>query len=181
MGDPFDELSLPPMMPLRPRPRGSGLPVPPVIPLVAVISVLLGLAMGYGLAPKPHPSASPNSPSPSSQSVAVPSANPSAYLAAVQTGPPVGTAEIPPPGGLSLAQALEAFRVSFGPPTDVISARVGRYPAVSPGWVWLIVIPYSSVACEDQLPRVCRWISTTEMVILDYRTGELLEDRIPAG
>ena len=28
---------------------------------------------------------------------------------------------------------------------------------------------------------LCRWITTTELVILDYRTGELLEDRIPAG
>lgn len=182
MDDPFDELDLPPTTPLTPGSRGRRLPVPPVIPLVAVLSILVGLSVGYGFAPKPGLSKSPIPPSPSPRFVAFPSANPSSSPALVPTEPPA-TAEIPPPGGLNLAQALEALRVSFGPPAYVISARVGRYPAVSSGWVWMMVVPYSTVDCGARAdpPMVCRWISTTELVVLDYETGELLEDRVPAG
>jgi hypothetical protein len=101
----------------------------------------------------------------------------------VPTALPAATSEIPPPDGLSLAQALDALNASFGPPVDVISARVGHYPLVSDGWVWLIVVRYSTVDCAARAdpPMLCRWITTTELVILDYRTGEFLEDRIPAG
>lgn len=182
MDDPFDELDLPPTTPLTPGSQGRRLPVPPVIPLVAVLSILVGLSVGYGFAPKTGPSNSPIAPSQSLRTVAVPSGNPSSDPALVPSEPPA-TAEIPPPGGLNLAQALEALRVSFGTPAYVISARAGRYPAVSPGWVWLMVVPYSTVDCGARAdpPMVCRWISTTELVILDYETGEFLEDRIPAG
>ena len=182
MGDPFDDLDLPPTMPLTPGSRRRGLRVPPVIPLVAVVSILVGLSVGYGFAPKSGPSGSPSPPSPSPRFVAFPSTNPSSAPVLVPTVPP-GTAEIPPPGGLNLDQALEALRVEFGPPAFVISARVGHYPAVSAGWVWMMVVPYTTVACGARAdpPMACRWISTTELVILDYETGELIEDRIPAG
>ena len=182
MGDPFEELRLPPTMPLTPRSRGRGLPVPPVLPLIAVLSILAGLAMGYGLAQKPGPSAPPIHP-PETSPIADSSATPSADSAIVPTVRPAATPEIPPPGGLSLAQALDALNVSFGSPVAVISARVGHYPPVSAGWVWLIVLPYSSVVCLARAdpPMFCRWITTTELVVLDYSTGEFLEDRIPSG
>jgi hypothetical protein len=182
MGDPFDELSLSPRTPPTPGSRGRGLPVPPVIPLVAILSILVGLSVGYGFAPKSDLAKSPNPPSPSPRLVAFESAKASAGPALVSSEPS-GNAEIPPPGGLNLAQALEALGVSFGPPAYVISARAGHYPAVSQGWVWIMVVPYSTVDCRARAdpPMACRWISTTELIILDYETGELLEDRVPAG
>ena len=182
MGDPFEELRLPPTMPLTPRPRGRGLPVPPVLPLIAVLGILAGLAMGYGLAPKPAQSEPPIHPS-ETPPIAVTSATPASDSAIVPTAGPAATPEIPPSGGLSLMQALDALDVSFGSPVAVISARVGHYPSVSAGWVWLIVLPYSTIVCQAPAdpPMFCRSINTTELVILDYNTGELLEDRIPSG
>ena len=182
MGDPFDELNLPPTMPLTPRSQGKGLPVPPVLPLMVVLSILAGLAMGYGLAPKPGPSEPPVHPSETSP-IALSSATLRADATIVPIVLPADTPEVPPPDGLSLAQALDALNVSFGPPVGVLSARVGHYTPVSDGWVWLIVVRYSTVDCGARAdpPILCRWITTTELVILDYKTGELLEDRIPAG
>jgi hypothetical protein len=182
MDDPFDDMDLPPTAPLTPRSLGKGLPVPPVLPLIAVLSILAGLAIGYGLAPKPGPSEPPIHPSETAL-IAFSSATPYADSAIVPTARPAATPEIPPPGGLSLAQALDALNVSFGSPATVISARVGHYPPVSTGWVWLIVVPYSTVDCQARAdpPMFCRWITTTELVILDYKTGEFLEDRIPSG
>jgi hypothetical protein len=182
MGDPFEELRLPPTMPLTPRSRGRGLPVPPVLPLIAVLSVLAGLAMGYGLAPKPGPNEPSSHPSETSP-VAISFTTPSADSDLVPTARPAATPEIPPPGGLSLAQALDALNVSFGSPVAVISARVGHFPPVSAGWVWLIVLPYSTVVCQAPAdpPMFCRWTTTTELVVLDYKTGEFLEDRIPSA
>jgi hypothetical protein len=190
-----DDPDFPETTPLAPRPRGKGLPVPPVIPLVAVVSILAGIALGYGLAPKAVALASPTPASQTAQPATPPIATQAATIAPAPTSSAQGEAtdsrEIPPPGGLSLAQALEAFRVSFGPPAEVISARVAHYPPVSSGWVWLIVVPYFTPVCDygaiaglpgpGQTAPPCRYVSTTEMLVLDYVTGELLEDRIPAG
>jgi hypothetical protein len=191
-----DDPDFPETTPLTPRPQGKGLPVPPVMPLVAVLSILAGLALGYGLAPRAATLASPtpraNSAKPAGPPIATPAATIPAEPKASPPGGPTGSPEIPPPGGLSLAQALEAFRVSFGPPAEIISARVARYPPVTTGWVWLIVVPYFVQECDDPAlaglpgsPRPttpgCRYVPTTEMLVLDYVTGELLEDRIPAG
>jgi hypothetical protein len=206
MNEPLDS-GLPSMVRLKPRPLGRGLPVPPVLPIVAIVSILVGLAMGYGLAPRPEPATPPATPSTPASATASALAAQIAYPSLAQSLDPtlapiqstVSTLEIPPSGGLSLSQALEALGASFGPRSDVISARISRYPPVSSGWVWLIVVPYSALYCKDGPPLPaepavpagplaesvplgdCRSITSTELVILDYQTGEFLEDRIPAG
>ena len=80
-----------------------------------------------------------------------------------------------------------------GFPTDILSARVARYPVLTDGWVWLIVVPFSFQDCGgfqivEPSPASfgratdgpCQLKSTTEMIVIDYQTGEFLEDRIPA-
>lgn len=209
MNEPLDDPGLPSMARLTPRPVGKGLPVPPVVPIVAVVSILAGLAMGYGLTPRPLPTTPPPDPSAAARAAASASppapqiAYPSLARSADPTFVPASTAassiEIPPSGGLSLSAALDALGASFGPRSDVLSARISRYPLVSKGWVWLIVVPYSALYCQNALaapaaPALpggpsaesvplgdCRSISSTELVILDYKTGQFLEDRIPAG
>jgi hypothetical protein len=207
MNEPLDDSGLPSMVRLKPRPLGRGLPVPPVLPIVVIVSILVGLAMGYGLASRPEPTTPQATPSTPASATASTSAPQIAYPSLAESVDPtvapvqraVSTLEIPPSGGLSLSQALDALGASFGFRSDVISARISRYPPVSKGWVWLIVIPYSALACQNGLtfqaePAVpagpsaesvplgdCRSITSTELVILDYRTGEFLEDRIPAG
>ncbi len=194
MYEPLDDRDQTPTAPLKPRPTGKGLPVPPILPLVAVVSIFAGLAMGYGLAPKPEASEAPNAPSVVSEAPVVSASIPTLPDPGTTASEPAGSFELPPPGGLTLAEALHALSVSFGPPANVISARVGRYPAVTPGWVWLIVVPYSDFDCdysrtariaavplETASPAPCRAVKATEMVILDYLTGDFLEDRIPAG
>jgi hypothetical protein len=209
MNEPLDDSGLPSRVRLKPRPLGRGLPVPPVLPIVAIVSILVGLAIGYGLAPRPQPATPPATPSTPASATATASAlapqiaYPSLAQSLDPTVAPVHSAvsalEIPPSGGLSLSQALDALGASFGPRSDVISARISRYPPVSTGWVWLIVVPYSALYCKDGPPLPagpavpagplaesvplgdCRSITSTELVILDYQTGEFLEDRIPAG
>jgi hypothetical protein len=175
--------------------------------MVAIVSILVGLAMGYGLAPKPQPA--PPLPAPSATAsapasalapqIAYQSLAPSADPTVAPAGSADSTIEIPPSGGLSLSQALDALGASFGPRSDVISARISRYPPVTKGWVWLIVVPYSALYCrnlpllpagpsvpgapsaESVPPGDCRSISSTELVVLDYKTGDFLEDRVPAA
>ncbi len=183
---------------LKPRSVSRGLPVPPVIPLVAILCIVFGLSVGYGL-PRPTPMPSitpPETPvaaTPSLTSAVTPAL--AAVPSEVAIGPEAsGAAELPPSGGYTLAQALQALKATTDFPTDVISARVGRFPPVSTGWVWLIVVPYSVVECGGTLllgpspaptpeptPAACRSIDTTEMIVMDYRTGAFLEDRIPAS
>jgi len=181
---PADE-GLPQTAPLEPRLLGRGLPVPPVA-VAVMVSLFIGLALGYGVAPKSSPepapsggTASPVGPLPS----AVASVTPSPY-------------EPPPAGGLTLTEALDAlakdgFRV---PLSAVISARIARYGEVDPAhgfpadtWVWAIVIR------SDMLDWNCRncpsgdttyirdtTYITTEMLVLDYKTGAFLANWGPA-
>lgn len=136
---------------LRPRAAGRGLPVPPVIPLVAVFAILAGLAAGYGLAQKPDPSPAPSASQAGTAPLASPaeSFGPNASAVSV-VGPTAAALEAPPPAGLTLAQALDAMaNAGIGAvPSAVISARVVRYSQVvsdAPNpdeWVW----PWSSRA-----------------------------------
>jgi hypothetical protein len=183
------------------RRRSAGRwPVRPMIPLVALVTISVGLAAGYGLGAKAVQAPTPP-PQPSIVASRLPPATPTASLAPIPTATP-STAETPPSGGLSIIEAMTALDRELGP-SSVLSARLIRYPAVSADWVWQLVVPYSAVDCgpgselraglasgvsgstASAAPSAstspCRTISTTEMVLLDYRTGLLLEDRIPAG
>jgi xanthosine utilization system XapX-like protein len=178
--------------------RGRTLPLPPVVPLVGALGVLLGVVLGSGLAPRGVPLAAP---SPAAIAATSPSSKgePSVFTGptaspldeAVTGGSPL---ELPPTGGLSLAQALEALGATGmgASPADVISARIVRYAEVSsssiaPGneWVWAIVIrgSFPPVSCGGYRlgsPAPCLSPAPTERIVLDYRTGAFLEATTPA-
>ncbi|MGD0863236.1 MAG: hypothetical protein ABSA21_10825 [Candidatus Limnocylindrales bacterium] len=149
MDDRPADRGLPPTTPLRAAPVGRGLPVPPVIPLVAALGLLIGLALGAGLVPKPGPSVASVPTTAAASVVASPLPSSAPYSpVATAAGVATGVAELPPADGLSLAQALVALQGSGMDvsPSAVISARVARYGAVyaeAPDpdeWVWAFVI-----------------------------------------
>ena len=195
----LEELDLPPTTPLRPARLGRGLPVPPVVALVAVISVLAGIALGYRFVPQPVPL--PSS-SPATTEVAlVASPSPSKLDAPSIAPEPSPTAyEVPPTGGLTLSEALAALNKSgtalrkLGrdvPESSVIYARAERWgpmPSLVDApeqWVWAIAISGSFVAqpsCggAQPTPQPCPSQATTTMLILNYNTGAYLEAWSPA-
>jgi hypothetical protein len=187
-----------PTTPVRPAVRGRALPLPPVVPLVGALGVLLGVVLGSGLAPKGVPLPAPGpaaiaATSPSStgapSGVSGPSASPLDEAVASDSA-----LELPPTGGLSLAQALEAMGATAmgASPADVISARIVRYAEVSSSsiasgdeWVWAIVIrgsfpPVSCGGYRSGSPAPCRSPASTERIVLDYQTGAFLEATTPA-
>lgn len=189
-------LDLPPTQPLRPTQLGRGLPVPPVVALVAVVGLFVGLAFGYGIAPKPGPLPS-SSPAMTTVSL-VESASPSASLAlsVAPTAEPTPSAyELPPAGGLTLSEALAALDQNGTSISEsaVIYARVERYGEATPNpfagspdeWVWAIVIrgSFEGFGCGGYLGsrEPCPSPATTEMLILDYDTGAFLESWSPAS
>jgi hypothetical protein len=172
----------PPTTRLEPRMVGRGLPVPPAVVLVAAISVFVGFALGFGIAPKSNlaPISSPTTATATASPVRTP-------LPSALPTPTASAYELPPAGGLTLAEALSALTESgmgFSP-SMVISARVARYREVAAQpfshpqdqWVWAIVIRGTLV-----LPLTCDGCATppmteitSQMIILDYDTGALLE------
>ncbi|HEX7491138.1 MAG TPA: hypothetical protein VF337_05500 [Candidatus Limnocylindrales bacterium] len=171
----------------------------PLIALVAAVAVVAGIAFGYGIAPKPRPLPS------SSQTMAglslVEPTTP--WGSAIPSFPAVGPAptgfEVPPPGGLTLSQAVSALNDSgtplrkFGtnlPELAVVYARVERYadlpsPVNSPeAWVWAIAVSsslLSSPPCgQPNTPQPCPSPAATTMFILNYNTGAYLQDWSPA-
>ena len=187
--------NLPPTTPLKPTLLGRGLPVPPVVVLVAVAGVLIGLALGYGIAPKPSPppASSPTTATASLVASPLQSASPGPSVAPA-SAPTASAYELPPAGGLTLTEALAALnKLGFGiSPSAVISARVERYGEASPAlvggpsdeWVWAFVVRGSFQPASCGVPRPspepCPSPATTEMIILDYGTGAYLEARSPA-
>ena len=202
-----DDDELPSVSALRPVQLGRSLPVPPVLPLVGLFCVLVGLGLGYGVAPKPGPAALP-SPAPATilatASAAVAAQDspvafevPSAPVDPPQPQPsrpvPIATPpDLPPAGGLTAAQALEALTKSgLGvSPSAVISARVahdrdvsGAYANRTDQWVWALEArgDFSGpAACpsrfDDPAARApCGTVATALVIILDYRTGALVE------
>ena len=156
------------------------MPIPPVIPTVVIVSLALGLVVGFGLAPKP---------SPPGGSIAS-----AAAVTAVSEAPTAASLELPPPGGITLAQALASLKgaaVGTGSPSDAIAARIARFGDVASGalpanrWVWAIVVrgivDPASCAGARPSPSPCTPPATTELAIFDYQTGVFLEDRIPAS
>jgi hypothetical protein len=186
---------LPPITPLKPKLLGRGLPVPPVVVLVAAVGVFIGLALGYGIAPKPSPApaSSPTTATASPVGSPLPSALP--VPSTTPTSEPTASAyELPPAGGLTLTEALEMLAKSgIGiSPSAVISARVERYGEASPApaggpsdeWVWAIVVrgSFPGFGCGGYQPSPEPCLpATTELIILDYRTGAYLEARSPAS
>lgn len=198
------DLDLPPTTPVRPTQLGRGLPVPPVVALVAVVAVFAGIAFGYGIAPKPAPLPSSSPTTATVSTVESPSPPGSPVPSVAPTPDPTSSAnDLPPGGGLSLSQALAALNenlkdspaslLAIGPnipESAVFYARVERYgdlPSLvqSPEeWVWAVAIrgSFQPAACRSSQPspQPCPGPSTTAMVILNYNTGAVLVTWSPA-
>src|SRR5450755_3834325 len=99
-------------VPLRPSTQGRSVPIPPLIPSVAIAGLVLGLVLGFGLAPKAGPA-------PADGSLAsVPAAIPGSQA------PAVSPLELPPAGGLTLSEALAALKladVGTDSPSSILS------------------------------------------------------------
>jgi hypothetical protein len=198
-----EEWELPDTVPVKPKPAGRGLPVPPVIPLVAILGIFIGLGIGYRIAPSRA-----TSPTPSSAGTAAPGEGATAGPTVFTNSDPepispgrsfisiVGPIDVvnPPAEGLNIEKLLAVLAKPgmWIPSSDVISARVARYNQVSSTgttsaqWVWVVVIRTSggSAANGDECPAMgasgivpsdCIAIETTQIIILDYVTGEFLE------
>jgi hypothetical protein len=172
---------------------GRSVPTLPVLPLVAILGVVVGLVVGAGFAPRQGPISTPT---PSAVAVAAtPLAQSLSSSIAVASPVEESTAtpiEVPPPGGLTLAQALTALAttdVGSSSPSAVISARIMRASDASPGfsppdrWVWVFVVQgvLAPASCGGDFPaQRCTISAVTEMAMFDYVTGEFLEVRLPA-
>jgi hypothetical protein len=144
-----DDLGLPMRVRLRPTAVGRGLPVPPLIPLVAIACLLVGLAAGYGIAPN-HAVSTPSPASPTPEVTVAPTDVYLFYPAdGIMTFPAALPTESAPATGLSLKRALSALEgLGWGlPPSTVVSARVDRFGNVGwdssyppEQWVWVFVV-----------------------------------------
>lgn len=191
--DQYEELELPTPSALKPVQLGRALPVPPVVPLIALFAILFGLALGYGLSSKPSPVPSQSPVSASLIALPLPfiSADPS-LLPLIEPTASATSGDRAPSDGLTLGQALDALQKSgMGvSPSAILSARVARDREVSSSyanptdqWVWAVVVQgdFSGPrACpsrfDDPGTRApCGMVATTQMILLDYRTGSLVE------
>jgi hypothetical protein len=164
--------------------RGRSIPVPPLIPSVVIVSLVLGLIIGLGLAPRPGPS-----PIPSAAALA---GSPPASSGSATDGPAPTPFVLPPTGGLTLAQASANLTAALGATarSAVISARIARFGDVASGalpadrWVWAFVVrgilDPASCAGPRSSSDPCDPPAPSELAIFDYRTGEFIEDRLPA-
>lgn len=161
-----EEPDPPRTVPLRPRTQGRSVPIPPLIPSVAIAGLVLGLVLGFGLAPKAGPAPADGS-----------LASVSAFIPGSQA-PGLTPLELPP-AGLTLSEALADLKladVGTDSPTALLSARIARYGDAASGalpadrWVWAFIVRRTLEPASG----------ATELAIFDYQTGEFLEDRIPA-
>lgn len=190
-----EDWDLPLTVPVNPKSVGKGLPVPPVIPLVAIIGIFMGLAMGYRIAANPEPSAAPTRALTAAPTLPPPAA---AFTAPDQPYVPiVGPISVanPPPDGLTIDQLLGKLAEPWMriPSSDVLSARVAHYNQVSntrtqsEQWVWVIVLRndggatvngqgcLAAASADPTSPQDCVVIRTTQILIVDYVTGDFLE------
>lgn len=210
MDDRPADRELPHRIALEPEAVGRGLPLPPLLPLVAIAGIFLGLALGYNLAEKPGP-ANVRSPAPASPpATSWPSpTQPGMNLFPTMVNPTASAAESPPTGGLSLAEALVALQNSgMAHPSAVISARVTQlgqveaYASVPVEWVWAFVVsgyfpsfgggirfceasPISTsgpAVSPERCPLSDATVpaASTEMIVLDYYTGAFVVGMSPA-
>jgi len=196
MDDRDDDWGPPDRAPIKPRSLGRGLPVPPVLPIVAAICVFLGLAMGYRIAPSPTPTEAPPSIVAEATETPAGSDNPTAPVQPLQT-PRVGFVDASPPtGGMDMDKLLESLSGrTWGISTaSVVSARVAHYNEVSTvhatsrQWVWVVNFrshysfmlpgegcPAAPSVAPDPSTAACPSVEATWTVILDYLTGDFLE------
>jgi hypothetical protein len=164
MDDRLDPRNPPGLERLRPKVEGGAFPRPPLLPVVAVMTLLLGLSLGLALAPKqatvagasPSPSASleltPNPPTFPVDEVTAqdyfcfgpgPCASFPGYLVITEepTAPPT-----PPAGGVTMAQAVASATKEFGfADKDVVAVRLvdnSQFYTVSATdtWSWEIYV-----------------------------------------
>ena len=149
-----DDWTVPPTTLVQPRSVGRGLPVPPVLPFVAILCILGGIMLGFRLAPTPAPSPAAARPSAVATSTPTPAPEPTSAGPMWSFLSIIGPVEIldPPEGGLTLDQLLvevaqPGLRIA---PSSNFSARVARYNQVSSvsgssdQWVWVLVVNGSS-------------------------------------
>ena len=182
-----------PISPLQPRMIGRSMPLPPVALLVAILGILAGFVLGYGLAPK-------RAPAPTRATVLAPPRESAPFRSVsagsprIQTGESDGSStrvDLPSGSGLSIAQAIAALEKTGLDPlgSAVLSARLARFgeietpPRPSDRWVWVFVLRlvFPPLLCGGSAasPAPCP-APTTEMIAIDYHTGGLVEDRVPA-
>ena len=154
------------------RMQGRSLPVPPLIPSVAVIGLLFGLVVGFSLGSVAQSLAAPGP-------TLVPVATPTLQLLEVA----------PPTGGLTLAKALAAFEaVGYDPELGSISLRVvpgyqmEPEAPLAPAWVWVLTrqvtcTPFGKAAGAGPDATLVSTITTwpcLEADVIDYSTGDFL-------
>ena len=177
--------------PVKPNSVGRGLPVPPLLPTVAILGIALGLIVGSRLAPPPPPT---NTPTPYSISTSEPTIEltvPPSAAAGTATPAVAGPiADLDPPAdGLTL-QGLLAVLAGPGwwlKPSDVTSAGVARYNQVSTlrdapdTWVWVVVVkqePGATLAAQCAAGSTLPECSTESYrYIVDYWTGDFIESQ----
>jgi hypothetical protein len=196
MQEPTHELQPPETVRVRPRMKGGGLPVPPVLPLVAGLALLLGLSIGFGLAPRSPMAdatlsrAGSSSPSSSVWPTGTPTTVPYPWatdwsITFIYSSPTFTPAPLPS-GGLTMAQAVaSAEKVWPFTDADIVSVRLlpgdqfGGDPSETSGWVWAVEIRGGgSTFCEGDptatapaATPTCLEAFTT--ILVDYRTGEM--------
>jgi hypothetical protein len=149
------------------RMTGRTVPVPPLIPSIALIGLLFGLVVGFGMG------------STFQRLTAWPTTEPPTAAAAS----PLPTAS-PPSGGVALQSALVSLHTAgWDTGSQTVSARV------LPDWVWVftwqdgcfvdfgpgaLVAPSATPALEATSP------ACLEAAVLDYWTGEYIFTYEPA-
>jgi hypothetical protein len=172
---------VPEMGRVQPRMTGRSLPVPPLIPSVALIGLLFGLVLGFSMGS-------------AVQSLTAP--RPTDTAMAMATPAPLPTAS-PPSGGVPLQSALVSLHTAgWDIGSQTVSARVLPGAQVRPDgpasqmpdWVWVftwqttcvafgpgpITDPNATPAIEPT-PPAC-----LEAAVLDYWTGEYIFTYEPA-
>jgi hypothetical protein len=183
---------------LRPAMGGRSLALPPLAPIVAMLGLAWGVMIGFGLAPRAAPTAaagaspasaaieSTTSPTPS-DTAAAPSASVPAASVPAASLPTAAPSETPPPDGLSLAEALaDLDALGMASSGEVVMARVAQIsdqpllpiaPETPPTlWVWEFVVQ----GVPDCLNPNGPCLSTTELIVLDYRSGAFVRGVTPA-
>jgi hypothetical protein len=159
---------------VRPSLGGGAFPHPPVLPVVAVLTLFIGLSIGFGLAPRAGDgSAQSSGPTTSlpplrSPGLTEPAPSDTSYPIIcwgdggacgpfiLVTPPPVVTTTAPP-NGVTVMQAIAAAEDTYGiPESDIVDVRLvdnSDYytdPLRSDLWVWEIVVRGpGEVPCAD--------------------------------
>ena len=185
MIDRRDALQRPEVVRVSPKPEGHGLPLPPLLPIVAIVFLFGGIAIGYRLgATNPAPTPSQTASAPTDTSALVAETSPTSTLS-VYLGPGPTSNELPPPGGIGLASAVDSIkRAGLGAsPLQVISAHVARLGQIDPtntryppeAWMWSIAVRSGRTTCPGCAP------GSTLVVVLNYATGVLVETYLPGA